>query len=344
MHKVKPERLRRGDTVAAISLSSGAAAMFPKRYEAGKRQLERTFGVNVIETPHALRDDDWLYANPQARADDLHWALEHPEVKGIISTIGGDESVRILPFLDQECIRSNPKVFMGFSDATITLTAFVRAGVLAFHGPAILTDLAENGGIRPFVERSLRRVLFDGAATELEEASVWSEEFLDWALPDEQERVRRFVPSEGWQWLQGDGRVEGGLMGGSIEALEFLKGTRWWPEHEHWHGAVLALEASEEAPPVELVGRFLRNYGSQGILDHAAALLLARPMRYSMEASCRLNEELLRIVREFGRDDLPVVANMDFGHTSPQLVLPLGCRVEVDPDRRRVALLEAAVR
>src|SRR5690554_616028 len=201
---IKPPRLKPGDTVAAISLSSGAAHMFPERFAAGKRQIEATFGLQVIDTPNATRSNDWLYANPQARAEDLHWALQNPEVKGIISVIGGDESVRILPYLDGGLIRANPKVFMGFSDTTVTLTAFLNAGVAAFHGPAVLTDLAENGGIRPFVARSVKSVLFDGAAAELQASSDYSEEFLDWADPSLQERARSFVPSEGWVWLQGE--------------------------------------------------------------------------------------------------------------------------------------------
>ena len=339
----RPHRLRAGDTVASISLSSGAAAAFPGRYEIGKRQLEETFGLQVIETPHALCDDAFLRANPQARAEDLNWALENPDVRGIFSTIGGDDSVRILPYLDLERIRANPKVFLGFSDASITLTAFLRAGVHAFHGPAILTDLAEAGGIRPYVERSLRRVLFDPAPHDLEAAGVWSEQFLDWAEPQNLSIERDFIPSEGWHWLQGDGNVRGHLLGGSIEALEMLKGTQWWLPVERWEGAILVFETSEEAPPPEVVGRFLRNYGAQGILGKASGMLFARPMRYSMEQRWQLEEEILRILTEFDRQDLPLVTNVDFGHTSPQLTLPLGTRAEIDTEDRRVRLLEPAV-
>lgn len=340
---IKPPRLHPDDTVAAISLSSGAAAMFPHRYQAGKRQLEQTFGLKVIETPNALRDDAWLYANPKARAEDLHWALRNPEVKGIISMIGGDESVRVRPYLDLELIREHPKVFMGFSDTTVTLTAFQCAGVVAFHGPAMLTDIAENGGVRPFVAQGIRRTLFETGTPELAAADSWSEEFLDWADPDSQTRVRSFIPNEGWVWLQGESAVQGRLVGGNIEVLEFLKGTRWWPEPEHWQGAVLCFETSEEAPPVKAVGRFLRNYGSQGILQDAAAILFARPMRYTAEMRWQLYDEIRRILKEFCREDLPVVANMDFGHSSPQMVLPLGCRAEVNPAAQRVALLQPAV-
>jgi LD-carboxypeptidase N-terminal domain len=119
---VKPARLRPGDTVAAISLSSGFPALMPHRYAAGKRQIEEAFGVKVIETPNAMRDPDWLYRNPKARADDLHWALRNDAVRAIFSTIGGYESVRILPHLDHELIGKHPKIMMGSSDTTVTLT------------------------------------------------------------------------------------------------------------------------------------------------------------------------------------------------------------------------------
>jgi muramoyltetrapeptide carboxypeptidase LdcA involved in peptidoglycan recycling len=102
---IKPGRLKRGDTIAAISLSSGIAALVPHRYSAGKHQIEATFGLKVVESPNALRPPDWLYRNPRARADDLHWALENPEVRAIFSMIGGNESVRILPFVNSDTIR-----------------------------------------------------------------------------------------------------------------------------------------------------------------------------------------------------------------------------------------------
>src|SRR5690606_5258293 len=83
--------------------------------------------------------------------------------------------------------------------------------------------------------------------------------------------------------------------------------------------------------------------GSQGVLERAAALLLARPMRYTAEQRWLLYEAVLRVLAEFDRGDMPVVANLDFGHTSPQMVLPFGCLARVDPARREVVLLEAGV-
>lgn len=339
----KPRRLRAGDTVAAISLSSGLAHQFPHRYEAGKRQLRDAFQINIIETPHALRSSDFLKRNPQARADDLHRALTHPDVNAIISTIGGDDSVRLLPCLDLALVRENPKVLLGFSDTTTVLTAFLEAGVHAFHGPSLMTDLAENGGLHPYVRRSLKDALFDGRPTAWTAATEWTEQFLDWADANNQATPRDFQPNPGWAWLQGSDVAEGHLVGGCIEILELLKGTPWWPQAQSWDGAVLMLETSEEAPPPRWVGRWLLNYANQDILQHLAALLFARPMHYTQEQTAELREQILNAVADAGRPDLPVITNLDTGHTSPQMTVPLGSRIRIDPIRRKIVTIEAAV-
>lgn len=107
---IKPPKLLPGDTVAAISLSWGGAGVFPHRYEAGKQQLQETFQLRVIETRHALRDAAWLAQHPEARAADLMEAFANPDIKGIISIIGGDDSIRMLPHIDFRVIRDNPNV------------------------------------------------------------------------------------------------------------------------------------------------------------------------------------------------------------------------------------------
>jgi muramoyltetrapeptide carboxypeptidase LdcA involved in peptidoglycan recycling len=91
------------------------------------------------------------------------------------------------------------------------------------------------------------------------------------------------------------------------------------------------------------VGYWLRNYGSQGILERISGMLVARPMRYTREMTVALYTEIRRVLAEFGREDLPVVANMDFGHTSPQMVVPIGCRTMIDSAAKRVAVLESPV-
>lgn len=101
----------------------------------------RTVGLTVVETPHALRDPEWISRHPQARADDLMQAFADSSIKAIFSMIGGDDSLRILPYLDLDVIRSNPKIFMGFSDTTVTHFACWKAGLSSFLWPFILRVL-----------------------------------------------------------------------------------------------------------------------------------------------------------------------------------------------------------
>ncbi|MEO6701627.1 MAG: S66 peptidase family protein [Jatrophihabitantaceae bacterium] len=339
----KPPALRPGQQVALVSLSSGGSAAFGHRHEAGKRQLAETFGLNPIDAPNARRDGGWLYANPEARADDLHWALADDSIAGIITTIGGDDSIRTVPFLDLDLIASNPKVFLGFSDTTVQHLANLAAGVVSYYGPSLLAGFAENGGIHRYTEQAVRQALFAAEPFELRAATEWTEEFLDWSDPALQGRPRRWWPNPGWAWLQGGEAVEGTLLGGNIEVLEMAKGSPIWPEPAAWDGAVLFLETSEDAPPPAQVGYWLRNYAATGVLGRIGALLIARPQHYSQRDMFTLWDIVLRSLAEAGRTDLPCVANLDYGHSAPMGVLPLGCRVRVDPAAGRIAVLEPAV-
>jgi muramoyltetrapeptide carboxypeptidase LdcA involved in peptidoglycan recycling len=156
--------------------------------------------------------------------------------------------------------------------------------------------------------------------------------------------VAPFQPADGWRWIQGEGVRRGTLFGGCIEVLEFLKATQWWPETDFWNDRILFLETSEEKPEVKNVEYMLRNYGSMGALERLAGLIIGRARAYTSTEKESLYAMLPRVVGfEFGRTDLPILANVDFGHTDPQFIIPLGIRAELDCDARRFGLLEPAV-
>jgi muramoyltetrapeptide carboxypeptidase LdcA involved in peptidoglycan recycling len=129
---IKPKSLQKGDAVATISLSWGGAGELLHRYEIGKKQLQDNFGLKVFETRNALKSAGYIEKNPKARADDLMEAFSDKSIKAIISNIGGDDSIRTLPFIDLSVIRNNPKIFLGFSDTTITHFACYKAGLTSF--------------------------------------------------------------------------------------------------------------------------------------------------------------------------------------------------------------------
>jgi muramoyltetrapeptide carboxypeptidase LdcA involved in peptidoglycan recycling len=344
---IKPAKLQPGDQVAAISLSWGGPGVFPHRYEVGKRQLEAALGVTVVETPHARRDDDWLWRNPQARADDLMVAFADPSIKAIFSTIGGNDSIRILPYLDLDLMRANPKIFMGFSDTTITHLACFKAGLVSFYGPAIMAGFGENGGLFSYMLDSVRRTICSAQPIGEIRPNMdgWTVEFLDWANPAHQEQKRTLTPSTGWHWLQGRGVQRGRLLGGCLEVLDWLRGADFWPAAEQWQDAILFLEASEEAPPVQWVTYMLRSLAAVGVLQRIAGLLYARPGGQIPPARFVEYDEAIRkvVVEEEGMHELPIITQMDFGHTDPIFVLPYGLLAEIDCDRRRFSILESGV-
>lgn len=343
----KPQKLFPGDCIAAVSLSWGGPAALPWRYQAGKQQLQDEFGLQVVEMPHTLHDAAWLQRNPRARADDLMQAFADPRIKAIFSTIGGDDSIRILPYLDLAVIQDNPKIFMGFSDTTISHLACYRAGLGSFYGPAIMTGFAENGGMFPYMVASVRKTLFSSAPVGLVEANTagWTVERLDWAEPGNQARKRSLNPCPGWNFLQGGGVRRGRLIGGCIEVLDWLRGTDFWPAPEAWQDAILFLETSEDAPSPQAVLFYLRAYAALGILERLAGILFARPGGgVPPEKFAEYERAILQVVaEEQGLADLPIVTGMDFGHTDPPFVLPYGALAEIDCAGQRFTILENAV-
>lgn len=344
---LKPSALKKGDTVATITLSWGGPGTFPHRYDAGKRQLEETFGLKVVEAPNALRPADWIYNNPKARADDLMWAFSNSNIKGIISTIGGEESVRILPHIDLDLIAKNPKVFLGYSDTTVTHFACYKAGITSFYGPSIMAGFAENGGVFPYVERSVRRTLFEGkpqGVIEVNQAG-WTVEHLNWADPENQKIRRKLRPATGPRLLQGTGKAKGRLIGGCCEVMEMLKGTDYWPSREKWKDAILFLETSEETPDATSFTRWIRNYGSQGILEDISGIILARPGGQLSDDKLYQYDHALKsvVTDELGLKDLPILCQMDFGHTDPMFVIPYGAEAEIDCASSTFSILESGV-
>lgn len=342
----KPAALQAGDTIAAISLSWGGASVFPHRYEAGKKQFEEAFGVKVIETPHALRPAAELATRPDLRAQDLIWAFENPDIKGIIAIIGGDDSIRLLPHVDLSILKKNPKIFMGYSDSTITHFQCLKAGLTSIYGPAFMAGFAENGGLFDYMKKSVEQNLFSAEPAGVIEpnSSGWTDEFLDWAVPDNQATPRTLKKSKGWRFLQGDQVVQGPLIGGCVEALEMIKGTDVWPDQSIWKDSLLFLETSEEAPSQSYMLRCLRNYAATGILHDLGGILLARPANVKDDQIEQYDEAIHHVVNvECGLSSLPIITQMDFGHTDPMMCLPYGVRAEIDPVKETFSLLESAV-
>lgn len=229
---IKPKRLQPGDIVATVSASWGGAgdSKLRWRYEQGVKRLEEVFGLTVIPMPNSLKGSEYLYNNPGARAEDLMTAFKDTRVKAIITNIGGEDSIRLLPYIDFNVIRENPKIFMGYSDDTVSHLFCHKAGISSFYGPAILTDFAENIEMDSYTIETVNRTLFSNEIIgEIQPANEWTSERLEWIEINKDTR-RTMQQNNGYEVLQGSRTVRGRLIGGCIEVLEFVKGTELWPE------------------------------------------------------------------------------------------------------------------
>jgi muramoyltetrapeptide carboxypeptidase LdcA involved in peptidoglycan recycling len=340
LHLRKPRPLAPGSRVATVSPSWSGPGTIPHRYEMGVRELEQRFGLTVVEMPHTRADADWLWRHPQARADDVNAAFADPTIDGIFATIGGEDSIRILPYIDTAIIAQNPKVFMGYSDTTTLHVVALLHGVQTFYGPSVMSGLAENGGMLPYTESWFRRTLLTTTPVgALAPAPEWTQAHVPWEDTSRADERRPMQPNPGWTWLGGTQRAEGHLVGGCLEVLDFLRGTAWWPGPAIWDGAVFYWETSEDVPPPDQVKYWLRIYGMLGVLDRLAGMIVGRPRGYSAEQRAALRAILHDIVAvEFGRPDLPIVLDLDFGHTDPQMIWPNGGRVILDPAAGTITL------
>ncbi len=341
---IKPKKLQKGDKVATISLSWGGAGAFPQRYQAGKQQMQDVFGLEVVETKHALESPEWIYKNPKARAEDLMQALEDKSIKAIISNIGGDDSIRLLPYINFDIIKNNPKIFLGFSDSTVAHFCFYKAGVTSFYGTSTLVGFAENNGMHAYQIDDIKQSLFSNTKAGIISPNTngWTSERLDWENSGNQNISRKLTPSGKWNFFQGEKIVTGELLGGCLDVLETLKDTELWVKPSDWKGKIMFLETSEVTMPPHYFKWILRNYVASGIMHNIAGLIIGRP--YDNKYLADYEEAITQVIcNEANLKDLPIITQMDFGHTCPTFTIPYGIKAEINPVEETFSIIENAL-
>ncbi len=330
--------LQPGDTIGIISPSWFGGTDFIPRAESGLATLH-ALGFRTRVAPHAFNNAGTVSDSAANRVEDLHAMFADPEIDAIICTIGGNHSCHLLPLIDWDLIRANPKVFMGFSDITVLNVAiWVMTGLVTFNGPSLLTDWAEYPEMPPFSrDLALRAIASTESIGALASAPEWTDEFLDWVTGEDRIHRRLHTPSTGWRWLR-EGRAEGVLVGGCLESLQHLRGTPYWPDLD---GAILFLETSEEKPSPSDVDALLMDFENMDVFAKLSGLILARPYGYDPDAVRQLHQVVIERTGKFG---FPVLADVDCGHTTPLITLPIGCAAELDSDFDRFTITEPAVR
>lgn len=339
----KPQRLYEGDTVAIVSLSSGLAGEPNIRWRAeqGIKHIEETFNLKVKVMPHAFEGIDFLYDHPEKRAEDLNDALKNPEVKAIICAIGGKESIRLLPYIDFEALKNNPKIFSGYSDTTSNHLMFYNNGISTSYGPALLTDFAENIEMDEYTIESIRKTWFSTEPIgEIKPAAKLRQFGLQWDIENKNKR-RPLIENTGYESINGTGIAEGHLIGGCFEVFNNIRGTELFPKLNQFDDGILFFENAESNISPEALEDNLRSLSMMGIFDRINGVIIGRPEsgKYYEE----YKEVWQKILQEAGREDLPVLHNLTFGHNEPKFIIPYGLKAKLDTENLTFEILESAV-
>ena len=344
---IKPKHLSKGETVAIVSLSAGTLGepwAIHKLYIA-KERLEADYGLKVVVMPNALKGRDYLYEHPEARAADLMEAFKNKEIKAIFNAIGGDDSIRLLPYIDFDVISHNPKIFTGFSDTTSNHMMMYKAGLVSYYGASIMTNFAEYVKMNDYTAQMIQDTLFNPKDTlEIPSSPYWydDEDEKIWWKEENINVLRQYHPEEiGYEVIQGSGIAEGELLGGCLDVFIELTGTPIWPAKDEWDGKIMFLETSEEDMSCDYLTWILRNLAAQGLFDVVNGIIVGKPARRSKYGPYK---EVYRKVigKEAGHPELPILYNVNFGHAEPVGIIPYGIKCRLNADNKTLTLLEPA--
>ncbi len=312
---LRPARLQPGQTIGLINPSGAVFERAP--YEQTHERLQ-ALGFKVREAPNLRARHGQNAGTPQQRADDIHALFEDPQIAGLLAVTGGSGGNRVLPLLDYELIRRNPKFLGGFSDLTALINAVqAKTGLVTFHCPLGRSEW------NAFSVGHFRAVAMEAQAHTLRNAVQAGDDLIS---------------KEGRTSTVVSGRARGPLLGGNLAVLTSLAGSPYLP---NFNGAILFLEDVNEY--VYRVDRMLSTLMLCGALDNLAGVVLGG------FSDCNPGEGFGALTLDevfdsaFKPLNVPIYRGAQFGHIKNKLTLPLGVRAEMDADAGTIRLLDAAV-
>ena len=344
---IKPNRLKKGDKVAIVSLSRGLLGedKFIHILDIAKKRLEQEYGLEVVIMPNALKGNKYLYEHPEARAEDLMNAFKDKSINGVINAIGGDDTIRLLPYIDFDVIKNNPKIFMGFSDTTVNHFMMYKAGLVSYYGGSLMNNWGEYVEINEYTKDALDNAFFNPLDTyEIKSSKYCSyvDKKVYWNIDNINVKREVEEDTKGYEVLQGKGTFQGKLLGGCIETFIYLIGTPLWPSLDEWKDKILFIEVSDEEEcelPQYYFAWILRNLEAQGIFNVIKGIIMGKPPVKEKYESYK--EILFDIVSNDGKHtDLPIIYNANFGHAYPIGIIPIGLLCELDCDKNKITILE----
>lgn len=334
-------KLQRGDKVAILSPSSGLPELFPWVQDLGLERLRTVFNLEPVEYPTTRR----MGSSLQDRAADIMSAFNDSSIKAIIASVGGTDQIKLLKLLKSDIIQANPKPFFGFSDNTHLHIYLSNLGIPSYYGGGIMTQFAMQKEMMSITIESLNKALFDGGVLKTSGSTVYNDIGLDWADKQSLDKPRFLEENDGLIW-DGDQGASGLLWGGCMESMVVqCSAEKYLPKAEELSGRILFLESAETIPPHWVMEYLLVGLGERGWFDHLSGVMIGRPKAWDFEqqntaaekAKYRADqrEVVVAAIREYNKT-IPIVQNVDFGHTDPQIILPIGGSATLLPSENSI--------
>lgn len=312
MQKIIPQVLSRGDEIRVIAPARGLKIIGQDTRQIAKDRFE-AMGLKVSFATNTT-DDNWDMTGSttiEKRVADIHEAFADKNVKGIFTIIGGANSNQLLPYLDYDLIKNNPKFFCGFSDITALLDGiYAKTGLMTFSGPHY-SSIGMLKGCEYTLE-NLKVMMFGNRHNDVTPSAEWSDDL--WFLDQEK---REFIKNDGY-WNIHSGTAKGTIIGGNLGTFNLLLGSPYRPTFEK--DTILFIEDTEGSDILDFE-RNLQALLYQPDFKNVKGLVIGRFQKGSKVTKEQL-EFILNNKNELA--DLPIIANVDFGHSTPLLTIPVG--------------------
>jgi muramoyltetrapeptide carboxypeptidase len=306
---IVPQKLKVGDEIRVIAPSRSLSMIDAEIREIANACFSE-MGLKVSFSKNAELVDEFVSSSVEARIEDLHEAFADENIKGIFTTIGGYNSNQLLEYIDYEMIKNNPKIFCGFSDITVLSNAMLaKTGLVTYSGPHYSTFGMKKG--IDYTKEYFKKCFFNDEPFIVEPSSEWSDDL--WFLEQEN---RTFYKNEGYKIIN-KGIAEGKIIGGNLCTLNLLQGTDYMPD---LRDSILFLEDDELTFP-ENFDRDLQSLIHLPNFDKVQGIVIGR-----FQIVSKMTDELLLKIIQSKRAlrNIPIVANVDFGHTTPHITFPIG--------------------
>lgn len=324
-------KLKKGDAIGIFSPSTPITAYTPKRFERGVKYLEDK-GFKIIKGSLTGKSDFYRSGSIKERSEELNELIRNPEVQCIMSTIGGMNSNSLLPYIDYDAFKENPKPIIGYSDVTaILLGIYSKTGVSTYYGPALVASFGE---FEPYVDLTYKYfedILIDEVSYpyKIKNPEFWTDEFIDWEKQDrEKNRVKNNLITVY------EGKVQGRLIGGNLNTMMGIWNTEYMPEIKE--GDILFIEDSlKDCTDIERSFSLLK---LSGVFDKISGIILGK---HELFKDCNTGRKPYEILLEvLGDKKIPFLAEFDCCHTHPMITLPIGGKVELDATNKSVSIIE----